>query len=93
MAVSACRVLLFICLFSKHGCFDIIDDMSVSLEGQKEEEIVSSHKTDSLSMLILICLLIATVLVIWLFKIKKFSIFHETGVAMIFGIIVGGIIR
>ena len=73
--------------------FDLIDDMSVSLEGQKEEEITSSHKTDSLSMLILITLLIATVLVIWLFKIRKFSVFHETGVAMLFGIAVGGIIR
>ena len=72
---------------------DIIDDMSVSLEGQKEEEIAKSHKTDSLSMLILISLLIATVLMIWLFKIRKFSVFHETGVAMMFGIIVGGIIR
>ena len=72
---------------------DIIDDMSVSLEGQKEEEIATSHKTDSLSMLILISLLIATVLMIWLFKIRKFSVFHETGVAMMFGIIVGGIIR
>lgn len=73
--------------------FDLIDDMSVSLEGQKEEEISSSHKTDSLSMLILISLLIATVLVIWLFKLRKFSVFHETGVAMLFGIIVGGIIH
>lgn len=73
--------------------FDIIEDMSVSLEGQKEEEISISHKTDSLSMMILISLLIATVLVIWLFKIRRFSVFHETGVAMIFGIIVGGIIR
>ena len=72
---------------------DIIDDMSVSLEGQKEEETATSHKTDSLSMLILISLLIATVLMIWLFKIRKFSVFHETGVAMMFGIIVGGIIR
>lgn len=85
-------IILFFLIYEYYA-FDIIDDMSVSLEGQKEEEIVSSHKTDSLSMLILISLLIATVLVIWLFKIRKFSIFHETGVAMIFGIIVGGIIR
>ena len=72
--------------------FDMIDD-SVSLEGLKEEELSSSHKTDSLSMMILIGLLIATVLVIWLFKLRRFSVFHETGVAMLFGIIVGGIIR
>ena len=64
-----------------------------TLEGKKEDEIDHSHMTDSLSMLILITLLIFNVLVIWLFKIRRFRIFHETGVAMIFGMMVGAIIR
>ena len=85
------NITIFLALLSLAMAFDLMDD--VNLEGQKEDEISSSHRTDSLSMLILISLLIATVLMIWLFKIRRFSCFHETGVAMIFGIIVGAIIR
>ena len=64
-----------------------------TLEGKKEDEMENTHKTDSLSMLILITLLIINVLMIWLFKIRRFEIFHETGVAMILGVVVGAIIK
>uniref|UniRef100_A0A6B2FYZ7 Sodium/hydrogen exchanger 9 (Trinotate prediction) n=1 Tax=Myxobolus squamalis TaxID=59785 RepID=A0A6B2FYZ7_MYXSQ len=63
------------------------------LEGLREEEIDISHRTDSLSMLILTSLLIITVLSAWLFKLKKFGWLHETGFSLILGIIVGGLIR
>ncbi|KII74659.1 Sodium/hydrogen exchanger 9 [Thelohanellus kitauei] len=63
------------------------------LEGLREEEIDISHRTDSLSMLILTSLLIITVLSAWLFKLKKFGWFHETGFSLILGVIVGGLIR
>ena len=92
MANKLLLLVIFLLVYSSVS-FDLANDNSVSLEGQKEDEISNSHRTDSLSMLILISLLIATVLMIWLFKIRKFSCFHETGVAMIFGIIVGAIIR
>ena len=64
-----------------------------TLEGKKEDEMENTHKTDSLSMLILITLLIINVLMIWLFKIRRFEFFHETGVAMILGVVVGAIIK
>ncbi|XP_047130387.1 sodium/hydrogen exchanger 6 isoform X1 [Hydra vulgaris] len=48
---------------------------------------------DNLIILLLIGLLILTVLTIWLFKLKRFRFFHETGVCMIYGIIVGMIIK
>ena len=64
-----------------------------TLEGKREDEMENTHKTDSLSMMILITLLIINVLMIWLFKIRRFEFFHETGVAMILGVIVGAIIK
>ena len=64
-----------------------------TLEGRKEDEMENTHKTDSLSMFILITLLIINVLMIWLFKIRRFEFFHETGVAMILGVMVGAIIK
>ena len=44
-------------------------------------------------MLIFTILLIFTVLMTWLSKIRRFRCFHETGVATVFGIIVGAIIK
>ena len=44
-------------------------------------------------MLIFTNLLIFTVLMTWLFKIRRFRCLHETGVATVFGIIVGAIIK
>ena len=64
-----------------------------SLEGKKEDEMEHSHKIDSLSLLILVTLLIINILMIWLFKIRRFQCFHETGVAMILGVAVGAIIK
>lgn len=64
-----------------------------TLEGRKEDEMEHSHNTDSLSMMILITLLIVDVLILWLFKIRRLQFIHETGVAMIIGVIVGSIIK
>ncbi|XP_031575309.1 sodium/hydrogen exchanger 9-like [Actinia tenebrosa] len=64
-----------------------------TLEGRKEDEMEHSHNTDSLSMMILITLLIVDVLIIWLFKIRRLQFIHETGVAMIIGVVVGFLIK
>ena len=77
------------CLFLPSNGFE----SPTTLEGKKEDEMEHSHKTDSLSMLILITLLIVNVLVIWLFKVRRFQCFHETGLAMIFGMAVGAMIK
>jgi len=58
-----------------------------------EHKAEKQSKMDSTMILAVIGLLIATVLTIWLFKVKRFRIFHETGVCMIYGVLAGLIIN
>ncbi|XP_053230256.1 sodium/hydrogen exchanger 6 isoform X1 [Podarcis raffonei] len=64
-----------------------------------EEEIVSekaaeaSHRQDSANLLIFILLLTLTILTIWLFKHRRARFLHETGLAMIYGVLVGVVLR
>lgn len=43
------------------------------------------HRIDSLNLLIYTCLLTLTVLTIWVFKHRRVSWLHETGLAVIYG--------
>ncbi|TNN64233.1 Sodium/hydrogen exchanger 6 [Liparis tanakae] len=52
-----------------------------------------SHRQDSANLLIFIMLLTLTILTIWLFKHRRFRFLHETGLAMIYGVLVGVILR
>ncbi|XP_026472497.1 sodium/hydrogen exchanger 7 isoform X2 [Ctenocephalides felis] len=52
-----------------------------------------THRIDSLNLLIYTILLTLTVLTIWLFKHRRVSWLHETGLAVIYGLIVGAVIR
>ncbi|KAM8752700.1 sodium/hydrogen exchanger 6 [Rhynchonycteris naso] len=64
-----------------------------------DEEIVSekqaeeSHRQDSANLLIFILLLTLTILTIWLFKHRRARFLHETGLAMIYGLFVGLVLR
>lgn len=58
-----------------------------------EKEAEESHRQDSVSLLIFILLLTLTILTIWLFKHRRARFLHETGLAMIYGLIVGVILR
>jgi len=51
------------------------------------------HTIDSINLLIFIFLMILVVLTIWLFKHKRFPYVHETGLAIIYGMIFGIIIK
>ncbi|XP_034943648.1 sodium/hydrogen exchanger 7 isoform X2 [Chelonus insularis] len=51
------------------------------------------HRLDSLNLLIYTFLLILTVLTIWTFKHRRLRFLHETGLAVIYGLIIGAIIR
>uniref|UniRef100_A0A671VAL2 Sodium/hydrogen exchanger n=1 Tax=Sparus aurata TaxID=8175 RepID=A0A671VAL2_SPAAU len=59
------------------------------MDGMAEE----SHRQDSANLLIFIMLLTLTILTIWLFKHRRFRFLHETGLAMIYGLLVGVILR
>ncbi|KAH8263244.1 hypothetical protein KR044_006439 [Drosophila immigrans] len=52
-----------------------------------------NHRMQSLDLLIFVGLLSLTVLTIWLFKHHRVSWLHETGLAVIYGLIVGAILR
>uniref|UniRef100_A0AAX7TAK7 Sodium/hydrogen exchanger n=1 Tax=Astatotilapia calliptera TaxID=8154 RepID=A0AAX7TAK7_ASTCA len=58
-----------------------------------EKEAEESHRQDSFNMLTFILLLTLTILTIWLFKHRRVRFLHETGLAMIYGLLVGVILR
>ncbi|KAG8452150.1 hypothetical protein GDO86_004081 [Hymenochirus boettgeri] len=66
---------------------------SVMEEIATEKEAEESHRQDSVSLLTFILLLTLTILTIWLFKHRRARFLHETGLAMIYGLIVGVILR
>uniref|UniRef100_A0A3Q4GCJ1 Sodium/hydrogen exchanger n=1 Tax=Neolamprologus brichardi TaxID=32507 RepID=A0A3Q4GCJ1_NEOBR len=61
--------------------------------GATERIAEESHRQDSAYLLIFIMLLTLTILTIWLFKHRRFRFLHETGLAMIYGLLVGVILR
>uniref|UniRef100_A0A672YNM2 Sodium/hydrogen exchanger n=1 Tax=Sphaeramia orbicularis TaxID=375764 RepID=A0A672YNM2_9TELE len=64
-------------------------DRNIVTEKKAEE----SHRQDSADLLIFILLLTLTILTIWLFKHRRFRFLHETGLAMIYGLLVGVVLR
>ncbi|XP_063732110.1 LOW QUALITY PROTEIN: sodium/hydrogen exchanger 6a [Eleginops maclovinus] len=58
-----------------------------------EKRAEESHRQDSADLLIFIMLLTLTILTIWLFKHRRFRFLHETGLAMIYGVLVGVVLR
>lgn len=52
---------------------------------QLDAKAQSTHRIDSLNLLSYTFLLILTVLTVWLFKHRRVSFLHETGLAVIYG--------
>nr|AXV43381.1 sodium/hydrogen exchanger 6b [Lateolabrax maculatus] len=80
-------LLLTLLLAGSRGESGAMDN--VATERMAEE----SHRQDSANLLIFIMLLTLTILTIWLFKHRRFRFLHETGLAMIYGLLVGVILR
>ncbi|XP_022657787.1 sodium/hydrogen exchanger 7-like isoform X4 [Varroa jacobsoni] len=58
-----------------------------------DEKARTIHRIDSINILVYTVLLILTVCLIWAFKRRRARFLHETGLAVIFGLMVGAIIR
>ena len=63
------------------------------LDIRQDEKAKLLHRLDTLNILAYVCILILIVCTIWLFKHKRVKFIHETGLAIIYGLIVGAIIR
>ncbi|XP_030376968.1 sodium/hydrogen exchanger 6 isoform X2 [Scaptodrosophila lebanonensis] len=79
-------------------CFVILCVLNVYVEATDTDialdaKATLNHRIDSLNLLVYTFLLTLTVLTIWLFKHHRVSWLHETGLAVIYGLIVGAIIR
>ncbi|XP_051973392.1 sodium/hydrogen exchanger 6-like [Xyrauchen texanus] len=86
-----CIVPRLLCLMSFAViCLAENTEMVNVVTERKAEE---SHRQESANLLIFIMLLTLTILTIWLFKHRRFRFLHETGLAMIYGLFVGVILR
>ncbi|CAF1274709.1 unnamed protein product [Didymodactylos carnosus] len=63
------------------------------IESNQEELQANVHRIDSLNLLLFTGLLVTVVLTIWAFKRRNFRYIHETCLALIYGFIIGAIIR
>ncbi|XP_021702077.1 sodium/hydrogen exchanger 7 isoform X10 [Aedes aegypti] len=84
--VIACSVAILLG-HSAGRCYGESTDIELDAKANK------LHQIDSLNLLLYTFLLTLTVLTIWLFKHRRVSWLHETGLAVIYGLIVGAIIR
>ena len=84
-----CTVLLFILLDSVIlKCFG--SEVDLVIDERKNE----LHKVTSLNLFIFTCLLCLTIFTLWAFKHKRrLGCLHESGLAVIYGLIIGMIIR
>lgn len=77
MGVISSSLVLF--LYFPYFCNGAATDIVLDAKAQ------STHRLDSLNLLSYTFLLILTVLTIWLFKHRRVSFLHETGLAVIYG--------
>ncbi|XP_051567652.1 sodium/hydrogen exchanger 7 isoform X2 [Myxocyprinus asiaticus] len=82
---------ILICILSQGYRIRADDGGMEELATEKEAE--ESHRQDSVNLLTFILLLTLTILTIWLFKHRRVRFLHETGLAMIYGLLVGVILR
>uniref|UniRef100_A0A671SKW8 Sodium/hydrogen exchanger n=1 Tax=Sinocyclocheilus anshuiensis TaxID=1608454 RepID=A0A671SKW8_9TELE len=82
-----------ILMFILSQCCRIRADEGGMEELATEKEAEESHRQDSVNLLTFILLLTLTILTIWLFKHRRVRFLHETGLAMIYGLLVGVILR
>uniref|UniRef100_A0A1L8DUV5 Sodium/hydrogen exchanger n=2 Tax=Nyssomyia neivai TaxID=330878 RepID=A0A1L8DUV5_9DIPT len=87
--VSVCKWLYIVVFLGNFVKITFGGATDIALDAKATQ----NHRIDSLNLLLYTFLLTLTVLTIWLFKHRRVSWLHETGLAVIYGLIVGAIIR
>ncbi|XP_006212202.2 sodium/hydrogen exchanger 6 [Vicugna pacos] len=88
-------LLLAVGVFGWAGASDGAGEAARAMDEEivSEKQAEESHRQDSANLLIFILLLTLTILTIWLFKHRRARFLHETGLAMIYGLLVGLVLR
>ena len=73
--------------------FKMSSELEQDVDVRIDEKEAKTHRLDSLIILLYTCLLALTVVTIWLFKHRRIRYLHETGLALVYGLIVGAIIK
>ncbi len=63
------------------------------MESAVDEKRQETHVVDSLDLLLYVCLLILTVVTVWVFKQRRVRYLHESGLAIVYGLLVGLVLR
>ena len=63
------------------------------IDVQVDQKKAFNHVADSVDLLSYVCLLCLTILTLWSFKTRRLRFLHESGLAVVYGLLVGLILR
>ena len=67
------------------------DEIPIEVRMDKKDE--QEHRLTTTILLLYVCLMILTVLSIWMLHNRRIPFLHETGLVLIYGLIAGAVVR